>query len=121
MYALLCLLLGINHKIQFTCCACEPLGVTLTRANLWPATPSNPRFAFSFALLDLAEALLLECQVAVKDFCNVLRFRNPFSMLKVSYLHHVSVHYYKLWFGNYCSISVINVHLVAVVRLFCNN
>ncbi len=78
-----CVLKGINHKIRFTCCACEPLVVTLARARLWPATPSNPRFAFSFALLDLAEALLLECQVAIKDYCSALRFRNPFPEVKV--------------------------------------
>ena len=83
-----CTLIGTNHKFQFLCCDCEPLAVTLSRAKLWPATPANPRFAFSFALFDWAEALMLECQVALKDFCNALKFRNPFSMLKVFYLHY---------------------------------
>ncbi len=83
VFVRVCVLKGINHKIRFTCCACEPLVVTLARARLWPATPSNPRFAFSFALLDLAEALLLECQVAIKDYCSALRFRNPFPEVKV--------------------------------------
>ena len=58
----------MQHKFQFVYCDCEPLAVTLSRAKLWPATPLNPRFAFSFALFDWAEALLLECQVALKDF-----------------------------------------------------
>lgn len=64
-------------------CGCEPLPVTLTRAQLWPATPHNPHFAFTFSLLDWAEALMLECQVALKDFCNSLKFRCPFNVLKV--------------------------------------
>ena len=34
---------------MFTYCECEALGLTLARAELWPATPSNPRCAFSFA------------------------------------------------------------------------
>ena len=76
--------IGINHKIRFTTCNCEPLAVTLARARLWPATPSNPRFAFTFELLDLAEAFLLECQVATRDYCQALQFRNPFPKLKVS-------------------------------------
>ena len=44
--------------------------MTLVRAELWPATPTSPKFAFSFALLDWAESLLLEAQVSLKDFCN---------------------------------------------------
>ena len=43
--------------------------VTLVKARLWPATPSNPHLIFTFDLLDLAEALLLENQTALKDFC----------------------------------------------------
>ena len=38
------------------------------RLRYWPATPSRPSIAFSFALMDWIEALLLECQVAVRDF-----------------------------------------------------
>ena len=40
--------------------------------------------AFTFALLDWAEALMLECQVALKDFCNCLKFKSPFQTLKVA-------------------------------------
>jgi hypothetical protein len=50
----------------------------MCRAQLWPATPTNPQYAFSFALLDWAEALLLECQVSLKDFCSALTFRAHF-------------------------------------------
>ena len=38
------------------------------RLRYWPATPSCPTIAFSFALMDWMETLLLECQVAVQDF-----------------------------------------------------
>ena len=67
------------------CCNCEPLAVTLIRAQLWPATPHYPNFTFSFKLLDLAESLLLECQVALRDFCNALYFRSPHPTLQVKY------------------------------------
>lgn len=73
----------MEHKILFVHCNCEPLAVTLSRAELWPATPTNPRYAFSFALLEWAEALLLEAQVALKDFCNSLKFRCLFHLIKV--------------------------------------
>ncbi len=75
--------LGVNHTFQFYHCNCEPITITLARAKLWPATPHNPRYAFSFNLLDLAESLMLECQVALKDFCNALKFLCPFQLLKV--------------------------------------
>lgn len=66
--------IGSTHKFRFVSCDCEPLAVILSRTKLWPASPTNPRFAFSFALLDWAEALLLECQVALKDFSSALKF-----------------------------------------------
>lgn len=76
---------GIEHKVWYTFCDCEPIAVTLTRASLWPSTPHNPRYAFTFALLDWAEALMLECQVALKDFCSALKFRCPFDTSKVNF------------------------------------
>ena len=76
--------LGTEHKLQFTYCSCEPLPITMARANLWPASPSNPSYAFSFALLDWAEALLLECQVSLQDFCHALKFRSTFRTFEVS-------------------------------------
>ena len=74
---------GVEHSIHFICCSCEPLAVTLVRAKLWPATPHYPKYAYSFKLLDLAESLLLECQVALKDFCQALYFLCPYSIKKV--------------------------------------
>ena len=77
--------IGIEHQVLLVCCQCEPIPVTMVRARLWPATPQHSRLAFSFEFLDWAEALLLECQVAVKDLCKALYFKCPHLVFKVSY------------------------------------
>ena len=64
--------------MKIVCCNCEPVSITLARARLWPATPKNPKLAFTFDLLNLVEALMLECQVSLKDFCYALRYYSPF-------------------------------------------
>jgi len=64
-------------------CQCEPLVATMVRAQLWPATAQRPHLAFTFELLDWAEALLLECQVALKDLCKALCFKCPHLVTKV--------------------------------------
>ncbi len=74
----------MEHTVQVLCCDCEPLPITLVRARLWPATPSYPKYAFTFSLLDWAEALLLECHVSLKDFCSALYFRCPYAVAKVA-------------------------------------
>ena len=68
---------GAEHHIKFMHCQCEPLVVTMVRAQLWPSTTHHPHLAFTFELLDWAEVLLLECQVALKDLCKALSFRCP--------------------------------------------
>ena len=61
--------LGMEHNIQFIHCDCEPLPLTMVRANLWPNLwPQHPRYVFTFNILDWAEALLLESHVALKIF-----------------------------------------------------
>ena len=75
--------LGVEHRLRFTCCDCEPLAVTMVRARLWPASPRFPQLAFTFELLDWAEVLLLECQVALSDFCRALYFKCPFLVNEV--------------------------------------
>ena len=72
--------LGEEHKVCFVTFSCEPLVVTMVRANLWPSSPKPPHLAFIFELLDWIEALFLECQVALKDFCQALLFKaiSPF-------------------------------------------
>ena len=74
------LCVGVESKIRVLSCNCEPLALTLVRAQLWPASPSYPRYAFGFSLLDWAESLLKECQVALKDFCQALYFHCSFKM-----------------------------------------
>lgn len=75
---------GVEHSIQIKSCGCEPLSSTLIRAHLWPATPQFPKRVFTFKLLDWMEALMLECQVALKDFCQALYFMCQYSHVKVS-------------------------------------
>ena len=90
---------GIEHSIRFVWCNCESLAVTLVRAQLWPATPHHPKRAFTFKLLDLAESLLLECQVALRDFCNALYFRSPYPVFQV------------------CMHSVMNVKTLTIIMV----
>ena len=73
----------------------KPLPITMARAKLWPATPTNPHFCFSFNLLDWVEALMLESQVSIKDFCKTVDFRCPFEALKVCCItENVKYNYY---------------------------
>ena len=76
--------LGEECHIKFATCACEPLVLTMVRARLWPSSPQRPHFAFAFELLDWTEALLLEAQVSVHDFCKALYFKCSNRMAKVS-------------------------------------
>lgn len=55
----------------------------MVRARLWPATAKDPRVAFTFELLDWAEALLYECQVAMKDLLAALQFKCAHLVVKV--------------------------------------
>jgi hypothetical protein len=56
-------------------CPCDAVSVSLARLRLWPATSKNPTVAYTIDHLDWMEALLLECQVSVNDFCKALVFR----------------------------------------------
>ena len=77
------LLIGMEHTVSILCCQCEPLGVTLVHARLWPATAQNPNLAFTFDLLDWAEALMYKCQVALKDLWGALQYKFPYILIKV--------------------------------------
>ena len=63
----------------------------MVRARIWPSTPQRPNLAFTFDLLDWAESLLLECQVALKDFCKALTLKCPHLVKKVTDLKIVYV------------------------------
>ena len=56
----------------------------MIRTRSWPSAPKHPHLAFTFELLDWAEALLLECRVALKHFCRALYLKCPHVMNKVS-------------------------------------
>ncbi len=56
----------------------------MVRARIWPGSPSNPHLAFTFDLMEWADALLLECQVAVSDFCAAITYKCSCSNIKVS-------------------------------------
>ena len=76
----------MEQTLLFAYCECETLAITLAR---WPATPSSPRCAFSFSLLDRAERLLVEAQVSLKDFCNSLSYQWHFPELKVQRKNYI--------------------------------
>ena len=65
---------GIPRDIEFPFCPCEGIVVALIKFRYWPGSPVNPLIAFSFDLLDMLEALLLECQVAVQGFTQALSY-----------------------------------------------
>ena len=83
--------------VTLTCCQCETIAVAMARARLWPATAQNPQLAFTFELLDWAEALLYECQVAVKDFLAALKFKYPHIVTKVYHVIDTCVWKYSIY------------------------
>ena len=82
------LFIGLRHQLEVTSCSCEAFPVSLARLRLWPTSSKHPKFALSFELLDWMEALLLECQVSVSDFCKALNTKIPKYVI-VSFLHLV--------------------------------
>lgn len=77
--------LGIQRDVSFERCPCTSEAQSLLQAGFFPATATRPRLAFAIELLDLLEALLLECQVAVHDFVSALHY------LHSSYADHTLV------------------------------
>lgn len=69
---LLLILLGNQHTVLIIFCGCYSEIATLLYLKMFPATPVNPKLAFTFKFLDLLQSLLLECQVSVKDFVDAL-------------------------------------------------
>ena len=65
-------------------CSCVADALTLMRLRYWPGTPKRPQVAFSYALMDWMEALLLECQVVVQDFATALEVKIRGMFQKVS-------------------------------------
>ena len=64
-------------KLVVVSCKCEPFSVTLSRLRLWPTSSKQRSYALGFDLLDWMEAMLLECQVSLNDFCKALNYKLP--------------------------------------------
>ena len=83
MIIYVCIYIGAPRIINFPFCTCECDAVTLIKFNYWPGSPVNPNVAFSFDFMDLLEALLLECQVAVQDFTQAWSYLITQKLMKV--------------------------------------
>lgn len=57
-------------------CDCEPHAVTLRRFGLWPASPVEPRCAYSVGFLQWLKALQLAAHVSVHSFIEAVRVKN---------------------------------------------
>ncbi len=75
--------------MRVTFCSCENEAVRLISASLFPATPKLPKLAFTFALLDLFEAFLLECQVSAQDFVAAIGVLSDAKIFEVAKTLHV--------------------------------
>ena len=61
-----------QHHVKLQVCEGGPTALTFKHHCLWPTAPTRPGLAFHYELLDWMEALLLESQVAAKDFSTAL-------------------------------------------------
>jgi len=75
---------GVVVDILCNMCECEPAAVTLRRFGMWPATPLEPRCAFSIEFLLWLEAMVLGAHVSVHTFVECVRFRNGHMQNEVS-------------------------------------
>ncbi|KAL3864448.1 hypothetical protein ACJMK2_006132 [Sinanodonta woodiana] len=64
---------GWQHKRVMELCGCESAAVTMIRSYLWPSSPKNPILGFHIGLLEWMTALLLECHVSTKGFCEAVK------------------------------------------------
>jgi len=75
--------LGVPRAIKFPFCPCVCDATKLIKFSYWPGTPVVPQVAFSFEFMDLLEALLLECHVAVQDFTKAWSYLIAKKLVKV--------------------------------------
>ncbi len=66
--------IGVPRQLNISFCKCKNDSLRIMELGYWPASPSRPVLAFSFSFLDWLEALLLECQIAVNDYCDAVEF-----------------------------------------------
>ncbi|KAL3842562.1 hypothetical protein ACJMK2_020558 [Sinanodonta woodiana] len=67
---------GRQHKRVMQFCSCELPAETMLRSYLWPSSPKKPVLAFHIGLLEWLTALMLECQVSAKGFCEALKAKH---------------------------------------------
>ena len=75
--------IGSPRVLNFPFCSCKCDALKLIGFNYWPGTPVYPRVAFTFEFMDLLEALLLECHVAVQDFTQAWSYLVTKKLIKV--------------------------------------
>ena len=66
------------------------MAVTLRRLGLWPATPDEPRSAYSVRFLKWLEAAMFAGGMSVTSFVECLRFRNDNTNDEVCLLPYLS-------------------------------
>lgn len=62
-----------QHHITIAYCSCHNKLERLIQLRLWPATPTSPKLAFTFDLMELLHILILECQVSLHDAARMLK------------------------------------------------
>ena len=61
-----------QHHVNVSYCMCCTKVEKLIALRLWPATPLQPKVAFSFDLMELLHLLVLECQVSMHDAARMI-------------------------------------------------
>lgn len=75
---------GVPRQLNISFCKCKNDSLRIMELGYWPASPSRPVLAFSFSFFDWLEALLLECQIALNDYCDAVEFLLKDKMKSVS-------------------------------------
>ena len=103
-----CYLVGRQHLKQVEFCQCVSDSATLVKLQLWPGSPTKPKVAFHFNLMDLAEKFLLESHVHVSlhKFCSSIEIEYPDMLPKL-----VCIYYDNL--SLFCNSSFLTIsHLM---------
>ena len=86
--------LGQQQVQMIELCSCEDAVITLVRLGLWPATPIQPKVAFTFDFMLHLRALILECQISLQSFCTAMQHTRlgPFEASRLCVSEYCSVH-----------------------------
>ena len=80
LITVLVILIGRQHQKQILFCDCEDDTVTLLKMHLWPSTVKRPVLAFHLKLMELLEAMVIECHISLQKFCDMLNVMNRSSL-----------------------------------------